>query len=446
MKTTGLLILSALYLSICAVAQSTSIELSFSAQNNGHDVSLDSIMIMNLSQAGDTMLYAPDTVLVLYIVGVNQHEAFTEQLFSISQNYPNPFTGHTFIETEVLKTDRFHIRILDLSGRVQASFEKVLDAGKHRFSFYPGHENGYIFSVSGGGITRSIKLVTPISERADCTLGYEGFEQIPTKLKLQKGGYFTFSLGDELRYIGYSKTIASIRGSDVIEDMVEQSATYQFDITEGIPCVDVPTVSINFQVYKTVQIGTQCWFKESLNTGIMIPGIEEMTDNGILEKYCFDDLASNCQMYGGLYQWREAMQYSSAQGAQGICPSGWHIPTDEEWKQLEGEVDSQYGYPDPEWDKVNYRGFDVGQRLKSRNGWNYDGNGTNSFGFSALATGCRRFDGVFLNTGNYSGIWSSTEADANGPWYRFMEFFSTQVNRTHNTNLMGRPVRCIKDE
>ncbi len=51
-----------------------------------------------------------------------------------------------------------------------------------------------------------------------------------------------------------------------------------------------------------------------------------------------------------LYQWEEMMQYTTQQGAQGICPPGWHLPTDEEWKVLEGAVDSQYGIGDPEWD------------------------------------------------------------------------------------------------
>jgi len=69
------------------------------------------------------------------------------------------------------------------------------------------------------------------------------------------------------------------------------------------------------------------------------------------------------------------MQYTTQQGVRGICPPGWHLPTDEEWKVLEGAVDSQYGIGDPEWDNYYYRGFDAGTNLKSISGWYYEGNG-----------------------------------------------------------------------
>ncbi|MCK5838660.1 MAG: hypothetical protein KAG99_02370, partial [Bacteroidales bacterium] len=83
------------------------------------------------------------------------------------------------------------------------------------------------------------------------------------------------------------------------------------------------------QTYSIVAIGTQCWMAENLNVGTRIDGVDEQTDNPTLEKYCYNDLESNCDIYGGLYQWNEMMQYVTTEGAQGICPSGWHIPTDE---------------------------------------------------------------------------------------------------------------------
>jgi len=82
------------------------------------------------------------------------------------------------------------------------------------------------------------------------------------------------------------------------------------------------------KTYNTVLIGTQCWMRENLNIGTRIDGSQNQTDNGTIEKYCYDDLESNCDIYGGLYQWDEAMQYVTTQGVQGICPAGWHLPTD----------------------------------------------------------------------------------------------------------------------
>jgi len=91
-----------------------------------------------------------------------------------------------------------------------------------------------------------------------------------------------------------------------------------------------------------VMIGEQCWMAENLNIGEMIDGSQSMTENGIIEKYCYDNDPENCETYGGLYQWDEMMEYVTDTAVQGICPAGWHLHTDHEWKVLEGTVDSQY--------------------------------------------------------------------------------------------------------
>jgi len=104
-------------------------------------------------------------------------------------------------------------------------------------------------------------------------------------------------------------------------------------------CGDV--VSYKGQDYDTVKIGEQCWFAENLNVGTKIKGQKSQSDNGVVEKYCYDDESVNCATYGGLYQWDEAMQYSRKKGNQGICPNGWHIPKDGEWYTLESYLASE---------------------------------------------------------------------------------------------------------
>jgi uncharacterized protein (TIGR02145 family) len=88
------------------------------------------------------------------------------------------------------------------------------------------------------------------------------------------------------------------------------------------------------KVYSTVQLGTQCWMQKNLNYGTSLQGTTEQTDNCINEKYCYNDNASNCTLYGGLYQWDELMAYNSTPVAQGLCPPGWHVPTQSEWNTL----------------------------------------------------------------------------------------------------------------
>jgi uncharacterized protein (TIGR02145 family) len=88
------------------------------------------------------------------------------------------------------------------------------------------------------------------------------------------------------------------------------------------------------KVYSTVQIGTQCWMQKNLNYGTSLLGAIEQTDNCINEKYCYSDNTANCTLYGGLYQWDELMAYTTSPGAQGLCPPGWHVPTQSDWNTL----------------------------------------------------------------------------------------------------------------
>jgi len=171
------------------------------------------------------------------------------------------------------------------------------------------------------------------------------------------------------------------------------------------------------QTYNTIQIGNQCWMAENLNIGEMINGFEEMTDNGVIEKYCFDNDPANCEAYGGLYQWNEMMEYVSDSATQGICPEGWYLPTDFEWKILEGTVDSQYPVGDPIWEGTGIRGFDAGLNLKSTNGWYDGGNGTNFYGFNALPGGSYLDSyGSFGYMEYYAFFWSSTVGGTCACW------------------------------
>ncbi|MCK4677886.1 MAG: fibrobacter succinogenes major paralogous domain-containing protein [Bacteroidales bacterium] len=200
------------------------------------------------------------------------------------------------------------------------------------------------------------------------------------------------------------------------------------------------------QTYNTVLIGTQCWMAENLNIGTRIDGINEQTDNSVIEKYCYNDDVTKCDTFGGLYQWDEMMQYVLDTGAQGICPNGWYIPSDEEWKILEGTVDSQYGVGDPEWDYLNaWRGFDAGKNLKSTSGWYNNGNGTDTFGFSALPGGIRSYYLNFINLGEYAGFWTSTGKYSSTAWKRNLVGNHDEINRHHDNKEYGRSVRCIKD-
>ena len=227
---------------------------------------------------------------------------------------------------------------------------------------------------------------------------------------------------------------------DATENNVEVSDTGISDVCSGIT-----TITYGGQIYNTVEIGLQCWLKENLNIGIMVDGDVEQQNNSIIEKYCYDNNTSNCDEYGGLYQWDEMMQYITGEGAQGICPQGWHIPSDDDWKVLEGTVDSMYDFDDPVWNNMSYRGFDAGKNLKSTNGWFENGNGTDVFGFTSRPGGFRQNNHIFSNLSMRALFASSSEINSENAWIRYIIHDNDGVNRNDGNKLHGFSVRCLMD-
>ena len=195
--------------------------------------------------------------------------------------------------------------------------------------------------------------------------------------------------------------------------------------------------------YDTVLIGTQCWMAQNLNVGTRISGATNQTDNATIEKWCYNDTDANCDTNdnpnypdGGLYQWDEAMQYSTTPGAQGICPAGWHIPTHDEFTDLEravctsGTCATDFPY---DTTTTGFRGTDEGTKLKAGESSGFEGNLAGS-GFS----------GLFFLRGTDGSFWSSLESGGFA-WYRYLLSGSAQVYRDTNVQSDGLSVRCVRD-
>lgn len=211
------------------------------------------------------------------------------------------------------------------------------------------------------------------------------------------------------------------------------------------PCNGDTIITYLNQTYDIVIIGTQCWMADNLNVGQRIDGAQEMEDNDVMEKYCYNNNEDNCDEYGALYQWNEMMQYTTLEGAQGICPAGWHIPTDEEWKILEGNVDSHFGVGSAEWDKLGGRGYNAGYNIKSTTHWVSSGGGSDLYGFTALPAGYRGSGGSFKDIETYTCFMSSTELDSDNYWRRYLYYTCQTVFRNEISKDSGRSVRCLKD-
>jgi uncharacterized protein (TIGR02145 family) len=443
MKTKILQTVAALLLMINAPGQSTAFELTFTAIDSATYTQLDSIKVMNLTHESDTTLYWPDTTLVLdYPVGIaetNQNNS-TLQLF---QNYPNPVIEFTTISLRIPEEDVVNLRITDALGRDIINNSRILHDGEHRFRFHPGNGKVYFFTAQYRGESSSIKILRANTHLSgECSLEYlGGGETSPYRKHTVDNKSFIFNLGDELLLIGYHDTLQS---GMLTTPVTSEAFTFQFAI--NIPCVGTPVVHYEGRSYTTIQIFNQCWLKENLNIGNMIKGVFEMTDNGILEKYCYNNDTNKCATYGGLYQWNEMMQYATEDGAQGICPPGWHIPRDEEWKILEGSADSNFDVGDLEWNLYGLRGYDAGKRLKTTSGWYNYGDGTDVFDFSGLPGGYRYSNGQFQYLRRHALWWSSTEGNSTSAWNRYLSFNNQKVDRDFGDNKkFAFSIRCIRD-
>jgi len=181
-------------------------------------------------------------------------------------------------------------------------------------------------------------------------------------------------------------------------------------------------------LYSTIQIGNQCWMAKNLNIGNRVDGHIDQANNGTIEKYCFGNDEANCEVYGGLYQWDEMMQYTTNEATNGICPDGWYLPTDSEWCALEQEVDPRIICSRGSW-----RGDGIASKLK-HNG---------DIGFKVLLAGTYE-NGSFFNRDSNTAFWSSSEYTENFAWIRSMDDTHKAINRTDRSKHKGYSVRCIK--
>ena len=194
-------------------------------------------------------------------------------------------------------------------------------------------------------------------------------------------------------------------------------------------------VEMDGYTYSVVEIGDQCWFAENLRSTLYADGtpILEVTDNQAWTELSsgrrcdYNNDGSNVPTYGRLYNWY------AVDDSRGLCPSGWHVPTDGEWTELKDYISSE-----------GFSGME-GTILKSTSGWYDDGNGADYFGFSALPGGSRSsYDGFFSNAGNF-GYWWSSSPYGGFAWFRILHSLSPDLSRSLDYPRFGFSVRCLRD-
>jgi len=198
-------------------------------------------------------------------------------------------------------------------------------------------------------------------------------------------------------------------------EVIQKKAAGVYQIGNNIPLKSSNNISSESHFtdprdnkeYKIVKIGTQTWMAENLNYDAP-------------NSKCYDNSPANCDKHGRLYDWNTATR---------SCPSGWHLPSDNEWEALTASIGDEKT---------------AGKFLKATNGWTENGNGTDDFGFSALPSGSS--GGYFNNIGNHGNWWSASENDANHAYSRGMYNDYEGIARHYNNKSYTLfSVRCLQD-
>jgi len=341
--------------------------------------------------------------------------------YSITENFPNPFNPKTRIGFTLPNSGSVRVEVYNTLGqKVKTIEEKNFSAG-----------NGYI-DLEMNGLSNGVYI-------AKITL--DNKYSIIRKMMLLYGSQHLNLSG----YIGGMESGTLSKGNDNTADtkidslVVEGNSLYKkvfkslpalnatgVSLGELIvitPCAGIPNINYEGKTYNTVRIGNQCWLKENLDVGKMIDGSDTAKIQAEIEKYCYNNQSSNCTKYGGLYTWNEAMQNSSEENAQGICPGGWHIPSAADLDTLIRIV------------KGNSNAIkEIGE-----------GNGNNSSGFSGLLAGYYRpLWGVYFSSLNQLGtIWTSTSRYPSNAEKAVFSNASVDFTYYNEIKSYGYSIRCI---
>lgn len=392
--------------------------IGFSA--TGWASTIDTILVQNLTQTTTLTINGTD---ILHLVGtVGMEQILPDDRYPLSIS-PNPMLESCIVGFDAVVSGMTLIEVYDPAGKRVIQANEMLVSGWHSFTISGLRSGCYTLRVSSSGYLYTGKIIC-----AKSGSGKVRIETTSVSVQSASGQHndgtrsvvqMQYNDGDQLLITCYSGIYTTVIPLVPIQSMTVIAGFY--------PCTDYDGNN-----YATVTVGSQVWMEQNLNAGTRIDGLQDQSDNGIIEKYCFEDMISNCNIYGGLYQWNEMMQYTTLPGDQGICPSGWHLPTDEEWTILTTFLggESSAGGPMKETGTGHWA--------------SPNGEATNSSGFTALPGGFRFLTGSFSSLTTFAFFWSSSsQVDPGFAWYRDLVYNFGYVYRDGYNKIAGFSVRCV---
>jgi uncharacterized protein (TIGR02145 family) len=358
--------------------------------------------------------------------------------------FPNPFSGKATFVASVQRSQTVSVKVYNISGQTATQTQAVVQPGKHAFSLTISKRGVYLVSLTTGESNESYKVICLETTEPENSIHYRGvfMESGPAPF-LKSSSIYTleYTVGDIILYRCMSGIYTTI-----VTDSPTQSKRYDVGF---VPCTDPAGKS-----YAVVKAGTQTWMAENL---AYLPSVDSAaTGTDSLKHYYVygyfgtnvneAKVTANYATYGVLYNYLAAMngliknRYAET-GIRGACPTGWHMPADDEWKTLEKTLGMSQHDADTLYSR--YSG-EVGMKLKSSQEWQEDGSGSNYSGFTALPGGYRNTHGSFRSIDEYAIFWTASLSDTL-VWFRSLNYGDSSVYRLPTLPSHGLSIRCVKD-
>ncbi len=264
-----------------------------------------------------------------------------------------------------------------------------------------------------------------------------------TSAFLQAQNYFSFTGSNQSSTVDSVHVLNLTQGTSLTLNGSAKFIKTNYITASNTSCPQTFTDSRDNHVYTAIQIGRQCWMAENL---AYLPSVNPSNQGSHTSSlyYVYGYNGSNVtaakstpnyMTYGVLYNWPAAMNGSSSSnsipsGVQGVCPMGWHLPSNAEWDKLKNYLGGE---------KVAFK------KMKSNRGWKKNGNVSNKSGFSGLPGGYRCHSCYFRSIGGYGNWWSSTEGKTDDSWIRHMNSNIACIGKNSDDKEDGYSVRCLKD-
>ncbi|HNQ69323.1 MAG TPA: FISUMP domain-containing protein [Bacteroidales bacterium] len=454
-------ILIILFICLWQIVYSQDVIIYVQAKHENTPVELDTIIIENLNNGSTANLYDLP-------IGHTNYEINLSQGAEVNSIFQNTVNNPSFrvIANEIGlcsftvfsdKSNNLKAELFDIKGQLLHSANNQLNSGANSFEFYNGFAGMCIMKLTTESNIYSIKVIGDGNSNTSLIkTGSQESDILNTSKRIKSE--FTYNIGDTIKIT--AKKINYHSNTIVIEP--ENDENYKIYIS--CPCTGIPTVTdFDGNIYNTVQIGNQCWMKGNMNTTHYADGTEMLDGTGVEDwagtylssKYYFNynDNPANSVKCGKLYTWAAAINGYVTDNDEllygvrkGICPDGWHVPSDEEWLELEMYVDDSITIGTSfTW---GFRGYDAGTKLKSSIDWQ-DYTNTDMFGFCAIPCGKKDYSFLshtydFSSFAELSFFWTASAYGGNGIGRRLF-YDSKQISRENQPASSGYSVRCIKD-